>query len=56
MILIAPKRVTFIIAVVITVVGMLASVVQLGFLTDLSTWLLLLGFIVLAAGCSVPNL
>lgn len=52
----APKQSTFIVAVVLAVLGMLSSVVQLGPLTDLSTWLILLGFIVLAAGCFVPNL
>lgn len=52
----APKQMTFIVAVVLAVVGLLASIVQLGFLTDLSFWLVLIGFIVLAAGCFVPNL
>lgn len=52
----APKQLTFIIAVVLAVLGLLASIVQLGFLTDMSTWLVLLGFIVLAVGCFVPNL
>ena len=52
----APKQVTFIVAVALAVLGLLASIVQLGFLTDLSTWMILLGFIVLAAGCFVPNL
>ena len=42
MILSAPKRVTFIIAVVITVVGMLASVVQLGFLTRSTNYFVML--------------
>jgi hypothetical protein len=52
----APKQVTFIVAVVLAVIGLLASIVQLGFLTDMSIWLILVGFIVLAAGCFVPNL
>ncbi len=52
----APKQITFIVAVVLAVIGLLASIVQLGFLTDMNTWLILLGFIVLAAGCFVPNL
>ena len=52
----APKQVTFIVAVALALLGILATVVQLGFLTGLATWLILLGFIVLAAGCFVPNL
>lgn len=52
----APKQITFILAVVVVVLGLLGMVVQLGFITGLSPWLLLLGFVVLALGCLVPNL
>ena len=52
----APKQLTFIIAVVLAVIGLLATIVQLGALTGLAIWLILLGFIVLAIGCLVPNL
>ena len=52
----APKQVTFIVAVVLALLGLLATVVQLGFLTGMSFWLVLIGFVVLAAGCFVPNL
>jgi uncharacterized membrane protein len=52
----APKQMTFIVSVVLAVLGLLATIIQLGFLTGIATWLILLGFIVLAAGCFVPNL
>jgi len=52
----APKQTTFIVAVVLAVVGLLATIIPLGFLTGLAIWVILLGFIALAAGCFVPNL
>ena len=52
----APKQLTFIISVVLALLGLLATVVQLGFLSGIAIWLILIGFIVLAAGCFVPNL
>lgn len=52
----APKQVTFIIAVVLAVLGLLAMLVQLGTLTTLAPWIILLGFLVLALGCLLPNL
>jgi len=52
----APKQVTFIIAVVLAVVGLLAAIVPLGPLTGLSLWIILIGFVVLAAGCLLPDL
>lgn len=52
----APKQVTFIIAVVLAVLGLLAALVPLGPLTGLSLWIILIGFVVLAAGCLLPDL
>ncbi|WP_420640984.1 hypothetical protein [Candidatus Leptofilum sp.] len=52
----APKQVTFIVAVVLAVLGLLGMIIQLGFVTSLAPWLILIGFVVLAAGCFVPNL
>lgn len=52
----APKQTTFIVAVALALLGILATIIQLGFLTGMATWLILIGFIVLAAGCFVPNL
>ena len=52
----APKQVTFIIAVVLAVVGLLAAIVPLGPLTGLSLWIILIGFVVLAAGCLLADL
>jgi threonine/homoserine/homoserine lactone efflux protein len=52
----APKQTTFIIAVVVALLGLLAAIVPLGALTGMALWLILLGFIVLAAGCLLPNL
>lgn len=52
----APKQMTFIVAVVLAVLGLLGTLVQLSVITQLAPWLILLGFIVLAIGCFVPNL
>jgi hypothetical protein len=52
----APKQTTFILAAVLAVLGFLAAIVPLGALTGAALWLILLGFIVLAAGCLAPNL
>ena len=52
----APKQTTFIVAVILAFLGLLANLVPLGFLTTLSFWLLLIGFVVLAAACFVADL
>jgi hypothetical protein len=52
----APKQVTFIVAVVLAVLGILATLIPLGISLGLATWIIVLGFIVLALGCLVPNL
>ena len=46
----APKQVTFIIAVVLAVVGLLAPFLGIAMLAGYATWLVVLGFVVLAAG------
>lgn len=52
----APKQITFIIAVVLAVLGLLATLVPLGFLTGMALWIILLGFLVLALGVLLPDL
>jgi hypothetical protein len=52
----APKNVTFYVAVVLGVLGLLGVLVQLPFLTAFSFWLVLVGLVVLAAGNLLPNL
>jgi hypothetical protein len=52
----APKQITFIIAVVLAVLGLLATLIPLGFLTGIALWIVLLGFLVLALGCLLPDL
>ena len=51
-----PKQVTFIVAVVLAVLGVLAALVPIPVLTGLSFWLVVVGFIVLAVGNLVPDL
>ena len=46
----APKNVTFWIAVVVAVVGLLASLVSIPVLSGLSFWLVVIGFVILALG------
>jgi general stress protein CsbA len=52
----APKNVTFYVAVVLGVLGLLGALIPLGFITGLSFWLVFVGFLVLAAGNVLPNL
>lgn len=52
----APKNVTFYVAVALAVIGILATIFPLGFLTIYRGWILILGFLVLAAGVALPDL
>jgi hypothetical protein len=52
----APKQVTFWIAVVLAVLGLLGALATIPFLSAYSFWILLVGFIVLAAGCFLKDL
>lgn len=52
----APKQLTFIIAVVLAVIGLLAMIVPMGTITGMAGWIILIAFIVLAAGSLLPNL
>lgn len=46
----APKQITFWIAVVIAVVGVVASLVDIPFLSDYAIWVVVIGFVLLALG------
>ena len=46
----APKKVTFWVAVVLAVLGLLASLVTIPVLSGIAFWLVVIGFIILAAG------
>ena len=52
----APKQVTFWVAVVLAVLGVLASLVSIPVLSGFSFWLVVIGFVVLAAGNLVEGL
>ncbi|MCP4419904.1 MAG: hypothetical protein GY805_25100 [Chloroflexi bacterium] len=52
----APKQTTFIVAVVLAGLGLLATIISLGPLTTYAMWLIVIGFVVLAAGCFASNL
>jgi heme/copper-type cytochrome/quinol oxidase subunit 1 len=52
----APKQTTFWIAVVLAVLGVLASLVSIPVLSGFSFWLVVIGFVVLAAGNLVEGL
>ena len=52
----APKQVTFWISVVLAVLGLLGKLVTIPVLSTFSFWLLLVGFILLAAACMVKDL
>lgn len=51
-----PKQTTFFIAVILAVLGVLASFVTIPVLSGFSFWLVVIGFIVLAAGNLFTNL
>jgi hypothetical protein len=46
----APKQTTFWIAVILAVLGLLAFLVEIPVLSGFATWLIVIGFIVLAIG------
>jgi hypothetical protein len=52
----APKQTTFWIAVVIAVVGVIAKLVTIPVLSGYAGWLVLIAFVVLAAGNLVQGL
>lgn len=52
----APKNITFWIAVVVAVVGLLASFVSIPVLSGLSFWLVVIGFVILALGNMLQGL
>lgn len=45
----APKQLTFWIAVVVAVIGVIASLVAIPVLSGLALWLVVIGFVILAA-------
>jgi len=51
-----PKQITFWTAVVVAAVGLIASLVTIPVLSGLALWLVVIGFIILAAGCLVDSL
>ncbi|MBN2045907.1 MAG: hypothetical protein JW757_12860 [Anaerolineales bacterium] len=52
----APKNVTFYVALVLGVLGLLGYLVQLPFITGAAFWLVFLGFLVLVASVVLPDL
>lgn len=52
----APKNLTFWIAVVVAVVGVIASLVTIPVLSGFAFWLVVIAFIILAAGNLIDGL
>lgn len=52
----APKQVTWIIAVIVGVLGIIGHETSLGFATVYSHWLLVVGFVLLALATMVKDL
>lgn len=52
----APKRITWIIALVLGVISLIASLFTIPVLTDLSNWIALVGLALLLAGVVYPGL
>lgn len=52
----APKNVTFYVAVVLAILGLLGTLIQIPVITGLAFWFVFVGFLVLAASVLLPNL
>ncbi len=52
----APKMTTFVASVLIALVGLMARLVDIPALSPYAFWILLLGFVVLAAGVMVEGM
>ena len=52
----APKQVTFWVALVLAVLGLLGQFAAIPFVSAYAFWFLLVGFVVLAAGCFMKNM
>ena len=46
----APKQITFWIAVVVAVIGLISGIVTIPVLSGIAIWILALGFVILALG------
>ena len=51
-----PKQIVFYIAAALAVIGLIVAIVQVPGLTPLAFWIMLVGFVVLAAGNTVTGL
>jgi hypothetical protein len=52
----APKQTTFWIAVVIAAIGLISGLITIPVLSPLALWIVVVGFVVLAAGNMLENL
>ena len=52
----APKQITFLIAVIVAVVGLLANIFAIPTLSAYAFWLVVIGFIILAAGNMIEGM
>ncbi len=52
----APKQITFWVAVVVALIGLLASFVSIPLLSAYALWIVVLGFVVLGAGNLVEGI
>jgi multisubunit Na+/H+ antiporter MnhF subunit len=52
----APKQITWVVALVLAVLGVLGYFVQISVITDAAFWLVLLGFVVLLLGTLLEGL
>ena len=52
----APKQRTFLVAVVLAAIGLISFLVTIPVISDWDFWLVLIGFILLAAGTLFDNL
>ena len=52
----APKQITFWVAVVVAVVGVIADLVTIPVLSGIALWLVVIAFVILAAGVLIEGL
>jgi hypothetical protein len=52
----APKQITWLVALILGIIGLIAQLVTLGFLTTIAFWLVLIALVVMLVATYLPGL
>lgn len=52
----APKQITFLISVIVFIVGLIGSFIAVPFISGIAFWLIVAGFVLLALSCVLKGL